>query len=344
VNRQRLLTALLCAGATCFAGCAIHTTRPYEAATARAPATGPVPEIFQYTADAQPLSNHMLPELDTRTHVARQLTWQSVGDNGQPGMEVTAEYFQSNRPGTHPLVIVLPLWGTYTYPPEKISEGIRDRGPGDTNVLRVLGERYLFDWDELASSPDPETFRARTAQMSERMRVTVIDVRRLIDWAQQRPEIDPHRIGLVGFSMSAVAGGLVLGSDDRVRSAALVMGGADLHDIIANCNGPFEHVREDVLARFDWTQEQYHAVVEDTWSWLNPTQFPARIDASRILMFDAQRDECMPQNARDDFWETLGEPRRISFHYGHKKSFLAMTPLGLNYMRRQIYRFLDATL
>ena len=63
-----------------------------------------------------------------------------------------------------------------------------------------------------------------------------------------------------------------------------------------------------------------------------------------ILMFDAQRDECMPQHARDDFWETLGRPERISFHYGHKKSFLAMTPLGFNYMRRQIYRFLEATL
>lgn len=343
MNGRRALIALLCAGATSFAGCAARTTRPYNAATARTPATGPVAEIFQYTADAQPIDSRLLPQLNTRTHTARQLTWQSVGDNAQPEMRVTAEYFQSNEPGAHPLVIVLPLWGTYTYPPQKIAEGIRDRDR-DTHVLRVLGERSLFDWDELAASPDPETLHASTAQMSERMRVTVIDVRRLIDWATQQREIDPRRIGVVGFSMSAVAGGLLLGADDRVRAAALVMGGADLHDIIAACNGPFQHIREEVLARFAWTPDQYHALVEDTWSWLNPTHFPARIDASRILMFDAQRDECMPQHARDDFWETLGEPRRISFHYGHKKSFLAMTPLGLNYMRRQIYRFLDATL
>jgi hypothetical protein len=343
VKAGRVLIVLLCAGATSFAGCAVRTTRPYDLATARAPATGPVPEIFRYTADAQPIADELRPDLDTRTHMARGLVWQSVGDNGQPGLHVLADYFQSKAPGAHPLVIVLPLWGTYTYPPQKIADGIRDRDP-DTHVLRVLGERYLFDWDELASSPDPETLRSRSAQMSERVRVTVIDVRRILDWAMQRPEIDPQRIAVVGFSMSAVVGGLLLGSDDRVHSAALVMGGADLHDIIAQCNGPFERVRDEILTRFAWTQEQYHQVVEDTWSWLNPTRFPARIDAARILMFDAQRDECMPQHARDDFWETLGRPRRISFHYGHKKSFLAMTPLGFNYMRRQIYRFLEATL
>jgi dienelactone hydrolase len=344
VSASRLQRVALCAGAAFAAGCAMHTTHPYAPHPTPAPVQTSAPDIFQYSADARPLANHMTPDLDTRTHQARELTWQSVGDNGQPDMEVKAEYFDSRTPGRHPLVIVLPLWGTYTYPPQKIAEGIRDRGRGKYNVLRVLGESYLIDWDLLAASPDPETFRARAAQMSERMRVAVIDVRRLLDWAGQRPEVDPERIGLVGFSMSAVAGGLVLGADDRLRSAVLVMGGANLHDIIANCNGPLQHVREEVLPRFGWSQAQYYNMVEDTWSWLNPARFPARIPASRILMFDAQHDECMPKSARDAFWETLGEPKRITLHYGHKESFLAMTPLGLNYMRRQIYRFLDDTL
>ena len=336
---------LLCAAELVLGGCVAHTTIPYDPAATRTLTADAPLEIFDYAPnDWQPLANDEQPKLATRTHRTRLLTWQSVGDNGQPGFKVTANYFQSVAPGKHRLVIVLPLWGTYPYPPEKIAEGIRDRGSGDTHVLRVLGERYLFDWDELAASPDPDTLRIRSAQMSERMRVTVVDVRRLITWAQQQPEIDAARIGIVGFSMSAVAAGLVIGADDRIHSAVLVMGGADLHDIIAACDGPLQRVREAVLPRFGWTQAEYHAVVEDTWAWLNPRHYPALIDAAHILMFDAQRDECMPQSTRDAFWETLGEPRRISFHYGHKQSFLAMTPLGLNYMRRQIYRFLDATL
>jgi dienelactone hydrolase len=340
--RSRLLV-LLAAGAISFAGCVAHTTHPYDTAVGRVPATNE-PEIFRYTAGSEPIDDHALPELDTRTHRARRITWESAGDNGQPDMHVLTDYFQSLDAGRHPLVIVLPLWGTYTYPPEKIADGIRDRSHGDTHVLRVLGENYLFDWDALAASTDPDAFRVRSAQMSERMHVSVIDVRRLIDWSWRQPEVDPARIGIVGFSMSAVAGGLLLGADDRVRTAVLIMGGANLHDIIAACNGPLQMVRDEVRPRFGWTQEQYHAAVTETWEWLDPVHFPARIDASRILMFDAQRDECMPQSARDAFWETLGEPRRISFHYGHKQSFLAMTPLGLNYMRRQVYRFLDTTL
>jgi dienelactone hydrolase len=302
------------------------------------------PAIFHYEQGWQPIADEARPDLATRRHSAREITWASAGDNGQPGFTVKADYYRSETPGMHPLVIVLPLWGTYTYPPQKIAEGVRDRGRGEYHVLRVLGENYLFDWDSVAASTDRAMLYERAAQMSERMRVTVIDVRRLIDWAQQQPEIDPQRIGLVGFSMSAIVGGLVAGADDRLGAAVLVMGGANLHDIIATCDGPLERVRETVLPRLDLTQEQYHAIVEEAWGWLNPTHFPTRIDPSRILYFDAQRDECMSQEARDAFWEALGEPRRVSFHYGHKHSFLAMTPLGLNYMRRVIYRFIDRTL
>jgi dienelactone hydrolase len=337
------LPALLCTGAISLAGCVAHTIHPYDATVARAPSAAE-PEIFRYSAGAEPIDEHALPELDTRTHRARRISWQSVGDNGQPEMQVTTDYFRSVVDGRHPLVIVLPLWGTYTYPPEKIADGIRDRSRGDKHVLRVLGQNYLFDWDDLGASADPDAFRLRAARMSERMHVTVIDVRRLVDWASRQPEIDPQRIGIVGFSMSAVAAGLLLGADDRVRAAVLIMGGAHLHDIIAACDGPLQAVRDEVMPRFGWTQDQYHEAVTETWGWLDPALFPARIDASRILMFDAQRDECMPQSARDAFWRTLGEPRRISFHYGHRQSFLAMTPLGLNYMRRQVYRFLDAEL
>jgi len=343
VNPRSRLLALLSAGVISIAGCVAHTTRPYDAAATHAPATNE-PEIFRYTAGAEPIDDHALPELDTRTHRARRITWESAGDNGQPDMHVITDYFQSTLPGSHPLVIVLPLWGTYTYPPEKITDGIRDRSHGDVHVLRLLGENYLFDWDVLAASTDPDAFRVRSAQMSERMHVTVIDVRRIIDWASAQAEIDPQRIGIVGFSMSAVAGGLLLGADDRVRAAVLIMGGANLHDVIAACDGPLQKVRDEIRPRFGWTQEQYHEAVTETWEWLDPVHFPARVDASRILMFDAQRDECMPQSARDAFWETLGGPRRISFHYGHRQSFLAMTPLGFNYMRRQVYRFLEATL
>lgn len=346
MSARRRLPILVACASVALAGCALRTTRPYDEANARLPATGPVPEIFAYDEDVTfaPISDVPLPDEVTRRHDARLLTWRSSGENGQPGLTVKANYYRALGEGKHPLVIVLPLWGTYTYPPQKIADGIRGRARLDAHVLRVLGENYLFDWDLVAASPDRATLHARAAEMSERMRVTVVDIRRLIEWAQHQPEVDPDRIGLVGFSMSAIAGALVVGADDRLRSAVLVMGGANLHDIIAQCNGPLGRVRSELLPRLGLTQEDYHEIVEETWAWLNPAHFPARIDASRILMVDAARDECMPQAARDAFWETLGHPRRISFYYGHKGSFLAMTPLGLNYLRRQIYRFLNATL
>ena len=61
-------------------------------------------------------------------------------------------------------------------------------------------------------------------------------------------------------------------------------------------------------------------------------------------MIDAMFDDCMPHEARDALWEIMGHPRRITLPYWHRSAFYSITPLGLNFMRRKIYRFLDATL
>jgi hypothetical protein len=61
-------------------------------------------------------------------------------------------------------------------------------------------------------------------------------------------------------------------------------------------------------------------------------------------MIDARFDDCMPQTAREALWDVTGHPDRITMMYRHRSSFYSMTPLGLNFSRRQIYRFLDRKL
>ena len=180
--------------------------------------------------------------------------------------------------------------------------------------------------------------------MARRIETTVIDIRRFLDWAATREDLDPERVGLIGFSLGALMGSLVAVSDERVAATVLVMGAGNFEQVMANCEGRPGRSREQVMARFAWTREDYRVHMARVMGHLNPENFPGRVDPARVLVIDSRDDECMPERARDALWLAMGKPERISFHYGHKTSFLSMTPLGANYMRRQIYRFFERSL
>jgi uncharacterized protein len=69
--------------------------------------------------------------------------------------------------------------------------------------------------------------------MAAMVRQTVLDLRRGLDLLAGRPECDPHRLGLIGFSFGALTGAMLAGSDTRVRSSVLLSGGAGWATILS---------------------------------------------------------------------------------------------------------------
>ncbi len=335
-----MLSVLLILG-----GCASHAYIPLDPAQRLIPEARGELAYFSYPRQAVALSNHTLDENASRYYTIRSLSYPSSGDNGQDGNRVTANFYKSKLPGAKPLVIVLPLWGSYTYPPEKIAKGIRDRVDGEAHVLYMLGERFMLDWPGLREAPDPQAFRRRMQDMVERIRTHVTDVRRFIDWAETDPTIDTSRIAIIGFSHGALISSLITVVDPRIKVSVSVMGGAHPHEIIATC--PLERtggVRESVERRFGWSLGQYQGELERLMAPLDVARYPGRFDPAHALIIESRYDECVPKHARDALWESFGRPERYSFNYSHKKAFLSMTPLGLNYMRGIIYDFVDKTL
>jgi dienelactone hydrolase len=225
-----------------------------------------------------------------------------------------------------------------------MAAGLRAHSEGDVNVLLVEGEHLLFDWDAMAAAGDEAAFQAGLARMVARFADTVIDIRRLVDWAQERPEVDPARIALVGFSMSAIVGSVVLANEPRVGYGVLVVGGADLHEVLAVCNGRIRRAREALLERFEWTLEDFKAQLQGPLEPVNPVRFAGRVDPAKLLVIDAADDSCVPEAARERFWQAMGRPERISYQYDHRMTFLAMTFLGGHDMQHRVYEFLDRTL
>jgi len=255
-----------------------------------------------------------------------------------------ALYYEGKGGGARPLVIVLPVWGVSSYPSNAIAKGLREHSEGAINVLLLDGEDLLFDWNAMAAAGDEAEFDAELERMVQHFTSTVIDVRRLVDWAYARPEIDPSRIALVGFSMSAIIGSVVLTNEPRVGYGVLVVGAADLHEVLAVCNGRIRRTREALLERFDWTVDDFKERLKGPLAAINPVRFAGQLDPAGVLVIDAAEDSCVPESARERFWHALGRPERISYQYGHRATFLALTFLGGHDMQHRVYSFLDRTL
>lgn len=297
---------------------------------------------FPYTRGRVAAANHLLAEEETNDYVVRFLTWPSIGENGLPGNVMAARYYQRKAPGPRSLVVVLPIWGGHPYPSSIVTRDLTNAGWG--NVMHVLGEHMIIDWEALENAPTVASFTRTMERMVGRVRVTVIDLRRLMDWAETRPEIDARRIGLVGFSESTLQVAGVLASDGRLAAAVLVMGGAHPHATLGTCYGPPAEVRRAVLPRFGWTVAGYIDTLDLLMAPVDPARLGSRVDPARVLVVDARDDDCIPQIARDALWRSLGRPERITVRASHAGSFLAMTFLGGNHIRKSIAGFLARTL
>jgi hypothetical protein len=304
-----------------------------------------VDPLFEYPRTALAVNNHTLDEEETDAYWVRFLSFPSIGENGQKDNLVTALYYQSKTPGKKKLIIVLPIWGSHTYPSDTIAAGLVEHGRGETHVLNFLGEDHLFDWAGMEKASSEQDLARMMKQMTLRVRATLIDMRRLIDWALTRDEIDPGRIGVIGFSHSGIYAALLTVQEPRIAATALVMGLVNPHSVIAYCMAEWpRELRKTILEKFGWTVGDYEDFLEPIFQPYDPARYPGRADPARVIIFDAYYDECVKPGTRDTLWELMGRPERYTILDSHGAAFFAMTPLSFNWMRDAIYEFFDRTL
>jgi dienelactone hydrolase len=300
----------------------------------------PVGDPFPYGRGPAGLTNHV--EGEENGYVVRLLTMPSAGENGQAGNAITVRYHEHAGGARRPLVVILPIWGGHTYPPSIVAQDLL--AEGRVNVMRVLGEKTVIDWDRLGRAADPDAFRLELRRMVERVRTTIVDLRRLLDWAEARPAVDTGRIGLVGFSESTLQVAGLMASEARLAAAVLVMGGAHPHQMLATCYGPPEDMRAQILTRFGWTAAQFAEEAAPIVRPVDAAHLGSRLSPERVLILDAEYDDCVPRSARDALWQVTGAPTRVSVLSTHAGSFLGMTFLGGNHLRHRILDFLGRAL
>ncbi len=135
---------------------------------------------------------------------------------------------------------------------------------------------------------------------------TVNDTRRLVDYLQTRPEMDPERIYLTGASYGAITGTVVLAKEKRIKAGALVVGGGDIDTML---KAPM--IRDSVPAAALFLAKP---IVKYFVSVADPVRHAGLTAGTPVLMQNGSDDTLVSPEAGEALYAALGEPKEIRWY------------------------------
>jgi len=260
---------------------------------------------------------------------------------------VHVEYFQPKGVTNTPMVILLHGMGDELLIPCKLlAKNLAKKGFACFVLYSVLHSRRT-----------PETVRKRLPVLTaeewfEVYRISVIDVRQIIDWADSRSEIDKEKIAVLGTSFGGFISAITMGVDERIKAGILLVTGGNSgkigHKSRQHSMKKGYSITEDEYNQNQKHYRQYLAEVAErgfenvtppSKSFLvDPMTYTTHLRERPMLMLNALWDEYIPREATLDLWEASGKPPITWFPATHT-SFWLWYPL----IRRKIGRFLKST-
>ncbi len=221
---------------------------------------------------------------------------------------VYAEVFIPNKNSRMPAVIILHSWGVQKPDIElSLARTLAQRG----FVSAVMTMPYHIQRTPSGYLSGDLMIVPDTAKMRETMRQAVLDVRQFIDWLQSQPQIAPDRVGVVGISLGAIVGAVVLGVEDRLQAGVLVLGGANLAHVL--WRSPLTlGVRSELRGR----GVTYEKLREELAS-VEPLNHLRGQYGERVLMINGRFDLVIPRDDANALRKALGEGPMLWLNTGH---------------------------
>ncbi len=218
-----------------------------------------------------------------RAGTVRDLSYASPGGDRVPGYLVLPA-----SKGRHPAVVLLHGAGGDRRELLGLAAGLAARGivgmTIDSPVARLQVQTLP------AGLPG---VRRRSALLEQE----VIDLRRAVDVLRARPEVDPTRLGFLGFSAGARSGAILSGVEPRIGSFVLISGGAD--PVAAYVRGAGPALREQLIPLLQQV---------DPLRWIRQAR------PGTIFFQDGKRDEVVPHRALVGLIRAAPKPQRVRWY------------------------------
>jgi cephalosporin-C deacetylase-like acetyl esterase len=242
------------------------------------------------------------------------------------GSEARAHVLIPPGPGPHPAFVVFPILAGTHFTAELMSKMLVRQG----FATAWLERRELV----LETAQDAE-------ELAEKLRLSILDARQLLDWLEHHPRIDEHRLLSGGVSLGSMQAAILAAVDPRIQGALLLLTGGGLPEILYDADeAPVRVFRDHMLAKLGiHDREAFLEKLRPTTRLVDPLTWAHRVDPRRVYMVSGRFDRVLhPARARA-LWEELGHPRWRRIPTGHYQSFPCMfsaTSAGARHLKRQL--------
>lgn len=130
------------------------------------------------------------------------------------------------------------------------------------------------------------------------------DLDAVIDFVSARPEVDPRRIGAIGFSMGGMIVAQVAERDQRLRAIVLEGAYTSLEDEVRHDEGRWGWWSGTVGV---WTLRRAGIHVDE----LRPIDYMCRISPRPLLIIDGGRDQDLPVEVAKRMYAAACEPKSL---------------------------------
>ena len=272
---------------------------------------------YDYTVVDPYLEMHLIATTSHRSHY--QVVSPVAGsDSSMKAHSVFGELFLPSNTKPVPMAILVSgLGNESTIPCLMIARHLVRHG------VSAFVMHPMIRYSQEPETSDGELFPSTSGEWLETFSVSVIDIRRVIDWSVGRDELDEKKIAVIGASMGGMISAVAMGVDRRISSGVFIITGGNLEEISwkegtevmqtgHNCTreechdvyGNYPHYLDDVA------QKGLQNVTPAKECFLfDPLTFAAYLRNRPLLMINGLQDEVIPKNSAISFWEACGKPQ-----------------------------------
>jgi dienelactone hydrolase len=183
--------------------------------------------------------------------------------------------------------------------------------PGSRNSLRSYAESLVKTGAVVLLIDAPFARRAGDAvSFTEKDRAEqiqyMIDLRRGVDLLVSRADVDPNRLGYIGYSYGAAMGGLLAGIEKRIKAFVFAVGDGGLvehFDDPTAANDISGHVSPEVF-------EQWKATMQP----IEPIRFVRYAAPSAVLFQNAHHDTLVKAESAKRYQQAGSEPKEMMWY------------------------------
>ena len=274
--------------------------------------------------------------------------WSALNTGYLENSIVSGEYFWPRLDHETPLAVLVHGIGDHSVIPCRLL----------ARTLLKQGIACFIPYLTIHSRRIPKVMRAHMPYLTpdewfQSYRVSVVDIRQIVDWAYSRNELDARHIATLGISFGGFVSAITMGIDTRIRAGVFIVTGGNSNKIswLSKDNQyrkryprtEAEHLEiQSSYARYleEISKKGFENVTPDNQSFLtDPMTFASYLNGRHILMINAGWDKYIPRETVIELWQACGQPAIKWIPSGHTSIWLWYPAI-----RRSITAFLKSSL